>query len=152
MKSNVHFDRWNHVQLHTWPFKVYKQYNEELSHFLWTDYSASKYVYKQLGKSGAKWTDEPHKHLSFPVHVWNFKTMQEWSDLYNERQNHFYLDCVMSLSSNLETFLSSIIALAIESSPGVLLGAPKSIDGVYMLKHHPMDKESYNEKITLCKE
>jgi hypothetical protein len=40
----------------------------------------------------------------------------------------------MAMNSNLETFMASIIAMAIESDPGLLLGAPRMIDGVSLLK------------------
>lgn len=150
MASKTHFDRWGHVQQHSWPFKVYKQYNAELSHYIWVDYSAAKYVYKHLGKTKAKLTDPCNLHFSFPAHVWNFPTVEDWSKCYNDRQNQFYLDCVMALSSNLETFLSTIISLAIESDPGVLLGASRSVDGVVLLKQNPLDKDVYSKDVEAC--
>ena len=134
-KSQIIFQRWKHVQSHSWPFQVYKLYNEELSGFIWSIEATSKYTYQMLEKNGAKWEDLPTKHFAIPNHrIWAMKDMKGWSDKFNESKNWIRLNAVMAISSNLETYLSSITALAIESNPGVLLGAPpRLIDGAKLV-------------------
>lgn len=146
----MEFKRWGHKAKHSLPYMLFKQYNEELSDFLWANESAHKFVYKWLGKHGAKMTDEVRKHLQFSPHVWNFQTIKDWSNSFNESQNWFYLNCVIAMSANLETFMDCIISLAIESDPGVLLHASKSIDGTSLLKSGISIKDSYELKAVSC--
>lgn len=150
MKSKIEFNRWQHIQRHTWPFQLYKQYNEELSNFIWAEYASHKYVYKHLGKEVIDASEDSKKYFSFPPHVWNLITIRDWSKAFNEGQNFLYLNCVMALNSNFETFLSAIISLAIESNPGVLLNAPKTIDGTILLKKQLLNKQIYEEKLNAC--
>ena len=152
MKSNVKFQRWSAVQRQTWPFQLYKQYNEELSGFIWAEYAAHEYTKKQIKKEVKDMATDCAPYITFPPKVWNFQTMQQWLDAFDEGQNFLYLNCVVALSSNLETFLSAIISLAIESNPGVLLKAPMSIDGVKLLKYKPLDKKVYEKQVKACVE
>lgn len=150
-RSNVGFHRWGHVQNHTWPFQVYKLYNEELSRFLWANEAASKYTYAKLGETVADDNDAPTDHFSLPPYrISSMKTMKGWSDVYKESQNWQRLNCVMAISSNMETYLASVIALAIESNPGVLLGATRLIDGVKLLKERMLDDSVYTDYIKAC--
>lgn len=135
MNSTVHFNRWGHVQWQTRPFQVFKQYNKELSDFLWAEYAAHEFVKTNLIDTISP-NDDCSKHLTFPDKVWNFQKMRDWSRAFDEGQNYLYLNCVVALSSNLEVFLKSIITLAVESNPGVLTGAPRTIDGVRNLKYN----------------
>lgn len=135
---------------HSLPYILFKQYNQELSDYIWANDAASKYVYKWLGKHGANMTDLSRKHLSFPQHVWNFDTLKDWSDAFNDTQNWTYLNAVMALAANLETYIDAIVALAIESDPGVLLKSSKSIDGTILLKQNKQLREVYQERASLC--
>lgn len=150
MKSKAIFDRWSHIQYHSWPFQMYKQYNAELSAYIWAEYAAHKFAYQQLGKEGANWNDTMQKYVIMPNHIWNFADLKDWSDAFNGQQNFLYLNCVMALSSNFESFLESILSLAIESDPGAMLGASHTIDGAYLLKHKMLKKDAYLKKVQEC--
>lgn len=150
MKSKSQFNRWQHVQRQTWPFQLFKLYNEELSTHIWAEEAAHKYVYKRLGEVVQKDDEDCRMFLTVPTNVWNFSTIKEWARAYDLSQKFLYLNCVMALSSNLETYMSAVISLAIESNPGVLLKAPKSIDGVSLLKHYPLKKRIYAKWIEAC--
>lgn len=150
-KKNKGFLRWSHVQNHTWPFQVYKLYNEELNQFLWANEAASKYTFMKLGKEGALDTDSPTMHFPMPARkFYDMKTVKEWAIVYNDTQNWVRLNCVMAISSNLETYLASVVSLAIESNPGVLLGASKFIDGAKLLKEGGLDWSIYEDHVTAC--
>lgn len=150
-KSNVGFHRWKHVQNHTWPFQVYKLYNEELSRFLWANEAASKYTFSKLGKDGADDNDAPTKHFSLPAHrISSMKTIKGWADVYDDSKNWQRLNCVMAISSNMETYLASVVALAIESNPSVLVGASQYIDGAKLLKEGGLDEKVYDNNVTAC--
>lgn len=150
MASSIPFDRWSHIQKSTWPLKVYKQYNEELSGLLWADDFAHKFVYKELGNRKAQWEDNPNRHFKVPSHNYNFSTMKDWSKGYEELQNWIYLNCIMAMASYFETYLDSVINLAIESDPGVLLNASHKIDGTIILKKGILNKKIFEEKVVNC--
>lgn len=150
-RSDVSFHRWGHVQNHTWPYQVYKLYNEELSSFIWAQECANRYTYKHLKKNGADWSDAPTAHFTLPAYrIGQLKSIKGWSEVYNESLNWQRLNCVMAISSNMETYLASVVALAIESNPGVLLGATKLIDGAKLLKEGTLDNEVYANHIKMC--
>ena len=150
MNPTVVFDRWKHVQNHTWPFQMYKQYDLELSNYFWTEYSAHKHIKDFIDKETSSDDADSRSYFSFPGDTWNVPTMREWKEAYDEELNFLYLSCVMAMSSNLETFMDAIISLAIESNPGVLTNRPKSIDGTKLLKHSPMSKRRYKNMVNQC--
>jgi hypothetical protein len=45
------------------------------------------------------------------------------------------LNVILTTVSNLETYLASVMAMALESDPGAVLGVSKAIDGASVLKH-----------------
>lgn len=150
MHSNIHFSRWNHIQDSTWPFKVYKQYNEELSQLIWAESFAHQFTYKHLATIATSWEDAPNKFFKIPPHNNNFETIKDWSNGYEELQNWIHLNCIMAMSAYLETYLDSVITLAIESDPGVLLNAPHHIDGTILLKNEKLKVDDVKERVTNC--
>ena len=150
--STKTFDRWKHILPHSWPYKVYKQYNEEVSDYLWTADSSYKFVNSQLTKNHVLDTDGVKTHFRLPSTVWNFVTVKDWKTSYDEMQNWLRLNCVMSISANLETYLASVFSLAIESDPGLLLGATKTIDGAKLLKHNQLQSDVYKLHLKKCVE
>ena len=145
------FSRWGHIQSHSWPFQVYKLYNEELSGFIWSFEASEKFTFRQLRANGATWDDVPSKHFPLPDYrIATMKSLKGWSDIYDEASNWIRLNCVMAISSNLETYLSSVISLAIESNPGILLKASREIDGVKILKSGGLDSAIYESKVISC--
>lgn len=150
--SKQSFSRWNHILPHSWPYKVYKQYSEEVSEYLWTADSSYKYVNSQLTKNHVPDTDDVKTHFRLPSNVWNFVTVKDWKAAYDDMQNWVRLNCVMSLSAALETYLTAVISLAIESDPGLLLGVTKTIDGAKLLKHNQLQPEVYKIQVKKCVE
>ena len=144
------FERWRSIFPHTWSFQLYKKYNSELNCILWSELITHKFVYNQLGKEQALWTDKTNKYFSVPQKVWNFPTLQEWATSYNDAQNWILLNCIVALNANLETYLDSVISLAIESNPGLLLHADKYIDGTLLLKNSSFSKEDYSPLVMEC--
>lgn len=131
---------------------MYKQYDLELSNYFWTEYTAHSYVEAHLRSEGHLPAEDSRRVFSFPADTYNVPTIGDWKWTYGETLNFLYLNCVMAMSSNLETFLSAIISLAIESNPGVLLDAPKSIDGAKLLKYKPLSPDTYKKRVKDCVE
>lgn len=44
-----------------------------------------------------------------------FKNIKEWSNSFNELQNWMNLNALLAMMSNLETYMATVIPLAIES-------------------------------------
>ena len=151
MKKIIAFDRWCPHEESTWIFQVFKAYDEELEKNIFSFYSASKYVYKKLGESGAKWNDLPTDHFAISVKKSIlFQSLKGWSDSFNAFSNWNNLNTLMGICSNFETYLESVITLSIESDPGILFGASKSIDGVKYLKYESCTKFNIKEIVTNC--
>lgn len=145
------FNRWGHCQLSTWPFQVYKKYNEELSRYIWANDPLGRYAYKHLKKDKAKWEDDPNMHFTFTNgENHNFVDLEAWSNNYKSFNKWTLLNVVVAMSSNLETYIGAVVSLAIESNPGTLLGASKTIDGTILLKSHLLPKDKYAEYIEKC--
>ncbi|PIB61903.1 hypothetical protein AOA60_09315 [Pseudomonas sp. 2822-17] len=110
-----------------------------------------KLVYTHLG-GVAKWEDLPTEHLVFKDEqkAALFKDMKDWSSGFNEFENWTNLNALVSLVSYLETYISAIVSLAIESDVGVLYGASKSIDGIYVLKHGNILKSNIGVHVKNC--
>lgn len=90
-----------------------------------------------LKDDGATWTDSLAHRFQF-ADRWEseqFSSLKEWYNSFNGLSNWNRLNAVLVLASNLETFIATIVRLAIDSDPGVLFGATRSIDGVSLLKY-----------------
>jgi len=136
MRSTVTFNRWSTRMKSTWTYQVYNKYNDELNKMLWANVATSKSMYKILGANKADWKDSASKHLEFSVPKGEeaFDDLKHWSDSLKEFNNWTNLNTLLAISSNMETYLSTIVSLALESDPGILFNSPKSIDGIVLLK------------------
>lgn len=151
-KSEYEFARWAAQLPQTWRLSLYNKHMEELQRIGASHYSASKFIYRALGRSGAQWSDKPLSDFGFKEdEVDRYQDIAEWSDLYNDFDNWVNLSSLLSLASNLETYLSSITSLALMSDPGLLLGASRAVDGMALVKNncaqHLMEQQSH-----VCKE
>ncbi|SCW96513.1 MULTISPECIES: hypothetical protein [unclassified Pseudomonas] len=150
-RSQKQFSRWTPREVSSWPYQVFKSHERELYRAYWAYFPTTKLIYSHLGKS-AKWTDQPTDHFVFEdLHKAElFKDMKDWSNGFHEFGNWTNLNALVSLASYLETYISSIVSLAVESDVGVLYGAPKSIDGIYVLKHGNILKSNIGAHVTNC--
>ncbi|EKP0309972.1 hypothetical protein JGK42_003916, partial [Aeromonas veronii] len=75
-----------------------------------------------------------------------FYDVKSWSNSYNQFDNWVNLNCVMAMSANLETYMATVISLALESDVGVLYGASQRIDGMEIVKYgreQPFEFDNY---------
>ena len=145
------FSRWIPNEKSTWVFKVFQKYNDELEKNLWSYHPVSKKNYKTLKSEKAIWTDSVTKHFDFDEKRDEiFKDLKDWSNSFNQFDNWVNLNVIMSISANFETYLASVISLALKSNPGILFGASKIIDGVSILKNGTATKLDFEQQILLC--
>jgi len=152
-KSDRQFNRWNTIMKSTWTYQVFHKYNDELNKMLWANKATVKRTYSNFKTQNANWTDLASDHLIFDVPKGEeaFKDLKEWSDTYNAFNNWTNLNALLALSSNFETYIATVVTLALESDPGILFDSSKSIDGVVLLRkgaHKNMFHDSIIESIT----
>ena len=135
-RSNVEFNRWVSIRENSWPYQVFKKHTQELNRIMWSNEASVKFVYDQLKSKGAKWDDKSSIHFSFPVKEGReaFSNLKDWSKSYNHFENWTNLNVLMAITSNFETYISSIISLSIESDPGLIYKSSKSFDGMSFVK------------------
>lgn len=147
MRSYTKFDRWISQEHRSWQFEIFRQYNKELTNMLISFNASQNYTYSTLPKNGATFEAKADDYFNFKDHrhIGTFKTIQEWSDTHNELSKWIYLNALVSLTSNFEVYLSSIIKISLDSDPGVTIGASQQIDGMFLKKYdkHKLEHEQY---------
>jgi hypothetical protein len=151
VKSKYQFDRWNAQPKQTWAYSMFLKYDFELTRISAAHYTAKKFIYSGLKSAGATLNDAPEEKFGFiNDEVGRYQYIKEWSDLYNEFDNWTNLNSLLTLASNLETYLAASVRLAITSNPGVLLGLSKSIDGAILLKNQDKPLNASHEIVEAC--
>ncbi len=120
----------------SWPLQVFNKYNDELNRMIWANDAATRRTYGTLKSDKAQWVDKASKHLKFVVAPGTeaFDTLKNWSDSYNAFDLWVRLNALLAMSSNLETYIATVVSLALESDPGVLYSSSHSFDGASILK------------------
>ncbi len=144
------FDRWIPREKSTWPFQVFQNYNQELERNLAAYIPASKFVYSKLTTGGALWEDKPEKHLALKIGQKTFTDLKAWSVGFNAFDNWVNLNILMTISSTFETYLATIVSVALQSDPGLLFGSSRSLDGIFVLKNGSISKIDYEWFIKSC--
>lgn len=151
IKSEVKFSRWEAREDLTWAMLVYQKHNAELTEMYMAHLQASKFTYSELGKV-AKFEDPVVQHFpSVDEMKYNgFSDIRSWSDSFNQFDNWANLNCIMAMSANLETYIATVVKLAIESDVGVLFGASRKIDGIEIVKYGREQPFKFDEQIIGC--
>ena len=80
----------------------------------------------------------------------HFSNLKDWSNAYNDLENWTNLNTLVAISSNFETYLATIIPLAIKSDIGVLFGATRRIDGIEIIKHGKDKPLNFDKTVENC--
>ena len=139
------FNRWNHTQSYSWPFRVFKQYYEELNLLYWSILGTKNFVYPSMKEKGLTWDLDPSAELHIPSTKYNFESLRGWAKGYDTSFVWTRLNFAMSLSAIFETYLATIVSLSIESDPGLLINAPHSVDGTLFLRQGGFSRDKYDE-------
>ena len=129
-------ERWNSPYDHTIVFSLFKKNFTELNNSYWAHIPAANKI-KKLAKTEIQEKglrpidyfivrDEDDRRLA--------NSFEDWSRDYNEYMNYTRLCFLMLLSSCFETYLRTIVGLAIESKPGVIIQCKDAVDGVTLLR------------------
>lgn len=152
-KSKIEFDRWNTRQgISSWAFQVFQKHNKELTEMYISHLLSKQYTYKSLKKNKAEFKDLAHKHFDFKDNSYSdvFNNIQIWSNNFNKFDNWTNLNAIMAMSANLETYMATIIKLALESDIGVTFNATRKIDGIEIIKNSEKYPFELEDKIISC--
>jgi hypothetical protein len=134
----------------TWTLQVFNKYNDELNEILWANRAVVKQTYSNFKQNNANWIDLPSDHLLFDVPKGEevFKSLKDWSVTHNNFNSWTNLNALLALTSNLETYIATVVSLALESDPGILYNSSKSIDGIVLLKQGAKKNQFHDNVIT----
>lgn len=152
-KSKIEFDRWNARKgVSSWAFRVFQKHNKELTEMYISHLLSKQYTYKSLKQNSAKFKDLTHNHFDFRDNSYSdvFNNLQIWSDNFNKFDNWTNLNAIMAMSANLETYMATVIKLALESDIGVTFNATRKIDGVEIIKNSDKYPFELEDKIISC--
>jgi hypothetical protein len=125
-------------------FELFHKHFTEINEIYWANAIASSTIEKAAVNSGKK----PLEY--FLVHNEDDRrvpeTMDQWKNNYKEFLNYNRLSTLMILSSTFETYLRTIIGLALESKPGTLITSKDCVDGVALLLKNYSYGNSDNKK------
>lgn len=150
--STYQFRRWQPKSKSSWAWRIYEKHNVEFQRMYTSFDTGKKYTYQNLGQNGAQRKDDINKHLEFefPWESKNFNDLNDWTSAFNDLENWINLNALVAILPNLETYIATIIPLALESDIGVLYGVSQRIDGIEILKHAKDKPFNFNDAITSC--
>jgi hypothetical protein len=150
--SEYQFNRWRPQAKTSWAWRVFKKHNLEFYRMYIAFDNAHKFTYEKLGQDKAQWSDLPAKHFKFDKQ-WEyekFSNLKDWSSAFNQLENWMNLNALVAILSNLETYIATIVPLALESDIGVLFGLPNKIDGIEILKHGKDSPFNFTDTVVSC--
>ena len=131
--SNV---RWESPFPYTLAFNLFKQHIEEINRSYWAFVPTVNTIKSFAKKSLVNDEADPKKFFLIPDdedrHI--AVTYGEWKNDFSEYINYSRLNIIMMLSSCFETYLRTVVSLAFESKPGVIIDCKDAVDGAELLK------------------
>ena len=133
----MHDERWVNPFNHSMAYILFMKHFTELNNVYWAHIPVRNTIKKQI----KTFQDQEKGVLDFFVIRDEddrriAPSFVEWTKEYNNFDNYTRLNMLMLLSSSFETYLRTIVSLAVESKPGLLLKCPNAIDGVFLLKQN----------------
>ncbi len=150
--STAQFDRWKPREKSTWVYRVFKQHNTELLRMYTAFDNSHKFTYKHLSASNASLSDFPSIHFNYQTRkeFELFSDIGDWSKAFNDLENWVNLNALVTISSNFETYLATVIPLALSSDVGILYGFSHKLDGIEVLKKGNSKSLNFENIVTDC--
>lgn len=147
------YNRWKSNTPNSWPYRVLRQYDDELVRMEVFHMKTMQYVFKCLDKDGAE--DESPIGNFIEGYDRGVVTVKRWVAILKNYENWLRLNQLMAMMSSFETYIASVVKLAIDSNPGLLIGCPKEIDGIKLVKEGKdvasiVPKALYDSSIKNC--
>lgn len=128
------FDRWQCGWPRTGPYVLFQGHHTELNNLYWSNAAAAAHAV--AAANAAKGSDAVGKVLRIsPLNARRVSgSIADWRFRFKESENWVRLNALMGLTGYLETYLHSIVSLALTSDPGVLVSSPRAVDGLRLIK------------------
>jgi hypothetical protein len=128
------FSRWESTPMGTFSHRLFIQHHGEINSLYWSHMLAAKRTLSIVGKADKRLKPTtvftvPRKHTKKIA-----PTLERWEKDFKDFNNWVRLSASVAINAYMEIYLRSISTLAIESNPGLIIGAPGAIDGVTLLK------------------
>lgn len=132
-------ERWNSPFGKTIAFTLFAKHFTELNDVYWAHVPAASTI-ESSAKEALNTPDADPKSFFLIRDEDDRKlaaTFDMWKSHYRDFSNYTRLNMLMLLSSCFETYLRTIVSLAVESKPGCIIGCPDAIDGAFLLRTRP---------------
>jgi len=131
------FSRWQSAAGSTFSHRLFAKHHSEINSLYWSHMLAAKRTTDIVKKADKRLRPTtvftvPRKHQR---HI--APTLERWEKDFKDFNNWVRLSASVAVNSYMEIYLRNITSLAIESNPGLIIGAPGAIDGVTLLKGRP---------------
>lgn len=128
-------ERWDSPFPCTIAFALFKKHFTELNDVYWAHVPAANTIEKKAQEALPSGTADPKSYFLIPDSDDHriAPTYNQWKSYYREFSNYTRLNMLMLLSSCFETYMRTIISLACESKPGVVIHCPEAVDGCFLL-------------------
>lgn len=147
--SNISFNRWSSPYPHSLPYRIFKESDYEVRSLVISYETSFSFVCSNLKKNGATW-ESPAYNYGLTNNN-KLVTVKQWVENSKKFANWMRLSLLMSMCSNVETYMASIIRETIESDPGIIMGGTHLIDGIKLLKSgKKVDEHVITEHIKKC--
>lgn len=145
------FNRWKSIDDYTYVFRLFSKHHEYMNSLYWASVPASSFVIgthkRELQINAKKTTHEILKISDKNIDsIRVTKSSEDYVKHLKEFDNWTRLNVLVSISAYFETYLSSVVSLAIESDLGLIYSIPKKIDGISILKHKNDNEYSFFDK------
>ncbi|WP_418186385.1 hypothetical protein [Aliarcobacter lanthieri] len=148
------FDRWKSIDRYTHVFRLFSKYHEYMNSMFWASVPtigyASGAIRKEI-KLNQQLTTHEILHIGKAIKNANRVATDpnDYLEHLKEFENWNRLNTLVSACAYFETYLSSVVSLAIESDLGLLYSIPQKIDGISVLKHNNGNEYSFFDKSEL---
>lgn len=153
-------ERWNSPFNKTIAYTLFIKHFTELNDIYWAHVPAASTIESKAKQALCPTSADPKTF--FLIHDEDDRRLapsfEIWKSHYRDFSNYTRLNMLMLLSSCFETYLRTIVSLAIESKPGCIIGCPDAVDGVFLLQSRPnygnlgSDEYEFSDVITsICK-
>lgn len=146
------FDRWKSQDKYSYAFRLFSKYHTYMNSLYWTHVPTASYANKACRdalKNNPSMTSHQLFKLSGPDAFRVTESIKAFNSHLKEFENWTRLNTLVAVLSYFETYLSSVVSLAIESDLGLIYSIPRKIDGVMILKYGNSSDYSFFDKSEL---
>lgn len=129
--------RWESPFPYTLAFNLFKQHFEEINRSYWAFVPSSNTIKKAAKEALQENNSAPTDFFLIPDEEDRrlASNYEDWNKDYSLFINYTRLSMIMLISSCFETYLRTVVSLAFESKPGVIINCRDAVDGANLLKN-----------------